>query len=134
MARRHRDDPDFQPGTRRKLTAAQVEDIRRLYQPGVTTQVQLARQFHVSCSTISDVTFDRANRRVIGRPYVRPSQCDVCRAASAPVRRFALRDERSLNGRSMVRGAGAIDLCEACWKRVAAPRRRTPRLMKAAAA
>lgn len=59
-------------------------------------------------------------------------RCDVCaRKASAPgeprrpvkVLRFSLIFALHSAGRHTTRGAGAIQLCESCWIRYAAPRR-----------
>lgn len=57
-------------------------------------------------------------------PIVR--KCDICwitDAATTRLLRFSLiRSESHPDGRHTTRGAGAVVLCEACWRKVAAPR------------
>ena len=55
------DDDEYLPAPARKLTDAQVRDIRWRYDDGIggVAQAELAAEFGVSASTISDITSGR---------------------------------------------------------------------------
>lgn len=65
----------------------------------------------------SDPTQRLPNRRRV-RP--RPVRCAVCRTADGLLHFCLLLPVLSATGLSSTRGAGAIDLCGACWQKATA--------------
>lgn len=109
-----------------KLTEQQKVEIRLLASQG-HRRASLALEYSVSRSTIYFVLGRKPGR--VGRPPRPITVCVICgRGPSSDrgVRRFSLRV--AVNKSRTSRGAGSIELCEACWRRVAAPNRRPPRL------
>ena len=106
-----------------RLTSLQVEDIRRRSAAGESPYA-IARSVGVAYSTVARHV---GCRRGVYGPRPRPPQkCDICArtATETKILRFAL--QRDIGGAN--RGAGAIELCRACWSETAAKRQRRKRV------
>lgn len=101
-----------------KMSAQQMVEVRVLVANGAR-RASVAVEYGVSEGTISRVVGIVHGR--IGRPTLRPQACDRCGTTERRVERFTL--VKSTRRRHSSRGAGAIDLCEPCWRRTAARRR-----------
>lgn len=100
---------------RAKLDGFQRLEVHDLAAKGYTHR-SIAAAYGVSDSTISRVLGPKSR---IGRPP-KLAPCAICGAAKTL--RFNL--HRGDGVTRTTRGAGAISLCEPCWRRVAAPWRR----------